>query len=292
MKLRVGVAQMECELGNLAKNLERMEEFVAQAEADQIDLLVFPELALSGYSVRGRFHEMAVRLDSPEVLRLRELSRRVPMAVGLIEETQDIEFYNSAVYFADGKIRHVHRKIYLPTYGVFEEKRFFAQGRDMQAFDTRYGRMAMLVCGDCWHLPLPYTAVHDGADLLLFLVASSREGLAESVDSAAGWHRLNQTYALTMGAFVIFSNRAGSEEGLNFYGASQIVLPNGEIACQAAFDRPDLIAADLDMSQLRRQRIILPFRRDDHLETTLRLTREVMVRKSERQRRFVSEFEE
>lgn len=291
-KFRIGVAQMDCVLGDLATNLATITDYVLRAEAQRVRLLVFPELALSGYSVRGRFHEMAVTIDSPEVERLRELSCRVSIAIGLIEETDDIDFFNSALYLSGGKIRHIHRKLYPPTYGVFEEKRYFGVGHQVRAFDTRLARMSMLVCGDCWHLGLPYLAVHDGADVLLFMAASSMEGLAETVDSRMAWHQLNRCCALTMGAFVVFANRAGSEEGLNFWGSSQIILPNGEVMAEGKQGQPDLVVAEVDMSALRKQRIALPFRRDDQLETTIRLARDVLERKRAREQIFVSELDE
>lgn len=291
-RFRVGIAQMDCVLADVEANLKLVEEFVERAASQQVDLLVFPELALSGYLVRERFHEVATRLDSPAVERLRELSHRMSLVVGILEETEDVDFFNSAVYLSKGAIRHLHRKIYLPTYGRFDERRYFGAGTEVEAFDTSLGRLAMLVCGDCWHLSVPYMAVHDGADVLLVLAASSKQGLAGTVHPRTAWENLNYIYALTMGSFVVFANRAGVEEGLQFWGGSQVVLPDGQVAAQGALDEPDLVVADIDPAVLRRQRIVLPFRRDDQLELTERLAARVLKRKARRRRSFVSELEE
>jgi len=288
--LRVGVAQMECVLGDVDANLEIAADFVARAKQEGVELLVFPELALSGYAIGGRFHKAALRPHGPRARRLRELSRDVAFAIGLIEETEDHEFYNSGLFLSDGNVRHVHRKVYLPNYRQFDERRYFGAGSVVQAFNTPWGRMAMLVCGDAWHLSLPYLAVHDGADLLMIMAASSREGLAENIPCEGAWERMNRSYALTLSTFVVFANRAGSEAGLHFWGGSHVVLPNGNLLCKAKIDEQDLLVCDLDLAQLREQRMVLPFRRDDSLPFTLQLGHRILESKTHRRNGFFSEM--
>lgn len=288
-RLRVGVAQMRCVLGDVDANLEIVADFVARAQRDGVDVLVFPELALSGYNVGPRFHEAALQARSPQAQRLRELSREVALVIGLIEETEDHEFYNSALFLSRGFVRHVHRKIYLPTYRRFDERRYFGSGTLLEAFDTQWSRMAMLVCGDAWHLSLPYLAAHDGADILLVVAASSRQGLTPRISSEESWIRMNRSYALTLSSFVIFSNRAGREGELDFWGGSHVVGPDGNLLGKAAVDKPDLLACDLDLSVLRQQRMILPFRRDDSLPFTLQLGHRILDAKARRRDGFLSE---
>lgn len=268
---RIGIGQIDCAVGDVQQNLELIAEYVERAESQGVELLVFPELALTGYSVGNRFPDVALKVDSPEIDRLMELSRRVAIAAGYIEESHDARFFNSAIYLEDGRIVHIHRKVYPPTYGMFDERRYFGAGRDVSAFDTRFGRMAMLVCGDCWHLPLPYLAAHDGADVLLVLAASSDKSLSADISCRRSWERLNQSYALTLSCFVVFANRVGVEGQLHFWGGSHVVLPNSDMLVQGKIDEPDLVPADLDLALVRKQRIILPFRRDDNLEFTVRL---------------------
>jgi len=289
-ELRVGVAQMECVLGDVDANLDIATDFVARAKEQNVELLVFPELALSGYAIENRFHEAALRPHGPRARRLRELSRDLAVVMGLIEETEDHEFFNSAVYLHKGKVCHVHRKIYLPTYRQFDERRYFGTGTNVEAFETPWGRMAMLVCGDAWHLSLPYLAVHDGADVLLILAASSREGLAANIPCEGAWQRMNRSYALTLSTFVVFANRAGNEAGLHFWGGSHTVLPDGNLMCKAKLGEEDMLVCDLNLDHLRQQRLVLPFRRDDSLAFTLQLGHRILESKTRRRNGFFSEM--
>jgi len=237
--------------------------------------------------MRERFTDAALRLDGPRAAMLAEWSRDIAMVVGLVEEAPDARFFNSAVYFEGGEIRHVHRKIYLPTYGRFDERRWFGAGRRIQAFDTDIGRAAMLVCGDAWHLSVPYLAAHDGADLLIVPATSSNEGLTPSVPVRRAWEHLTTTLALTLSCYVLFVNRAGQEDELDFWGGSHVVLPDGNIAAQAAIGEPDLLFLDVDRTLLRHQRIVLPFRRDDLLGLTLEQGRRIQRRAADRRDAFI-----
>lgn len=289
--LRVGVAQMTCQLSDVEANLDIIAEFVAQARTEGVQLLVFPELATSGYDVGSQFSQAAIRADGAEAKRLQELSQDVDLAVGFIEETENVQFFNSAMYLSGGKIRYVHRKVYPPNYRIFEERRYFGAGEGVGAFNTAWSRMGMLICGDAWHLSLPYLIAHDGANVLNVMAASSTEGLSPSVSSADAWERMNRSYALTLSTFVIFANRVGSEAGLHFWGGSHIILPDGNLLAKAPLHEPDLLVADLDFEMLRHQRLILPFRRDDSLELTVDLGRRIREAKSYRRDGFLCAME-
>lgn len=282
--LRIGIGQIECVRNDLARNLDRIADMVDRAQAENADLLVFPELALTGYLVDSRFSEAAVKLDGPQLDRLRELSQRVDISVGLIEETNASLFYNSAVFLERGKVKHVHRKIYPPTYGMFDERRYFAAGWDVSAFDATYGRMAMLICGDAWHIPLAYLAANDGADVLIILGASSREGLTKTTSCPDAWHAVCRTYALTLSCFVVFANLAGEDGDHHFWGGSFVAGPDGNLIAQSETSEPDLVLADIDFSALRQQRIKLPFRRDDSLVHTIQTAQRVLRAKTRRDR--------
>lgn len=280
--LRVGVAQMQPKLADMPANLDKLEEFVDRAAAAEVDLLVTPELALTGYPLGSWFSSNSVVASSPEFARLKKLSHRVPMMVGLIEETEDTEFFNSAVYINAGKVEHLHRKIYLPTYREFDERRYFMGGWSVTAFETPWCRMGMLVCDDCWHLGLPYLLAHDGADVIIVLAASAVTGLTNKISTRDAWERMNRSYALTLSNFVVFANLVGDIEGTEFWGGSHVVLPDGRFLNQAGFEEEELLVATLDLKQLREQRLILPFRRDDSLSLTTELGREILSRKSQR----------
>lgn len=284
--LHLGIAQFLPTLADKAANLEKIVRFVEQAEEQGVDLLLFPELALTGYPVGNWFSEAAITADCDEIKKLKALSKRVAIVVGVIEESEAVEFFNTALYLKDGEVRHLHRKIYLPTYRQFDERRYFMAGWSVNAFNTPWCRMAILICGDCWHLTLPYLAVHDGADVLLVLAASSKEGLTQEISSPDAWQRMNRSYALTLSTFVAFANLVGSSHDMQFWGGSHVVLPNGNLLAQANFEKEDLLTAELDLKLLRKQRLILPFRRDDSLTLTTELGRQILRRNANRQRGF------
>lgn len=280
--LRLAIAQMHPQVADVRHNLALLEGFAERALAANVDLLVTPELALTGYPVRSWFSSASIGASSPELARLKELSRRIPMIVGLIEETEDTEFFNSAVYLNDGRIDHLHRKIYLPTYREFDERRYFMSGWTVNAFDTPWCRMGLLVCGDSWHLSLPYLLAHDGADVMVVLAASAVTGLTRAISSRDAWERMNRSYALTLSNFVVFANLVGTIDDTEFWGGSHVVLPDGNLLAQASFEEEELLVADLDLTRLREQRLILPFRRDDSLSLTTELAQGILRRKGRR----------
>lgn len=290
---RLAVGQVDCRLGDLSANLARVEQICADAVERGCDFIVFPELVLSGYAVGPGFSAASLSPDSPEVGRLTELSRRIGVALGFIEETEDAEFYNSAICLHGGRLLHVHRKVYLPNYRMFDERRYFGAGHSLSAFGTPWCRMAMLICGDMWHLPMAYLAAHDGADVLLVLAASSDQGLTPAISVRSAWERMNRSAALTLSNFVVFANRVGQEqlrdggESLAFWGGSHVCGPDGELIAQAG-QQEELLVADLDFSALRRQRLVLPFRRDDSLGFTLETGRRIARAKTQRRDGFQS----
>jgi len=283
-KLRIGIGQIEAEAADVEGNLDRIAAMADRAESAGVGHLVLPELALTGYLTDRRFASASVRLDGAPMDRLRELSRRVAITTGFIEETPASIFHNSAVHLEDGRVRHRHRKIYLPTYGIFDERRYYGPGWEVAAFDTAAGRMAILICGDAWHLPLAYLAANDGADVLLILAASSNEGLTETTPCSRAWHWMCCSYALTLSCFVVFANLAGSADGHTFWGGSFVAGPDGNVIAESETSREDLVVADLDFATLREQRIRLPFRRDDSIAHTIALAQRIHRARLRRER--------
>jgi len=279
---RVGIGQIPSLQADIDHNLGLIEAQAHAAQEQGVSTLVFPELALTGYLVDSRFSDMATMLESDRMDRLRALSRNIDLVVGFIEEPPQSLFHNSAVHLSGGEIIHVHRKIYLPTYRMFDERRYFGPGWNVAAYDTAHLRTAMLICGDAWHLPLPYLAAHDGADLLIIIAASSREGLADTTPCGEAWRSMCSSYALTLSSFVVFANLADTGRGdgeYTFWGGSFIAGPDGKFLAKSETASEDLLICDLDPEQLRAQRIRLPFRRDDSLAHTLSLGRRVLNEK-------------
>jgi len=275
------LAQIKPKLGCVADNLALIEERIEQAKAAGADLVLFPELALTGYFLKDLVPEVARRLDSPEITRLIELSRGISIAVGFVEETSDYRFFNSALYLEDGAIRHLHRKVYLPTYGLFDEQRYLARGERFRAFDTKFGRMGILICEDMWHLSSSYILAMDGAATLLCLSSSPGRGVeGESLDSATAWQKLTATTALFLNCRVLYCNRVGYEDGVNFWGGSEYIVPSGESVVRARLLEEDGVSARVEEGALRRERIFSPMLRDENLFVTMQ-----ELRRIERERR-------
>lgn len=270
------LAQIKPKLGCVADNLALIEERIQQAVAAKADLIVFPELALTGYFLKDLVPETARRLDSPEINRLKDLSQNISIAIGFVEETSDYRFYNSAVYLEDGEIRHLHRKVYLPTYGLFDEQRYLARGERFRAFDTKFGRMGMLICEDMWHLSSSYILAMDGAATLICLSSSPGRGVEEAeLGSADAWQSLTATTARFLNCRVLYCNRVGYEDGVNFWGGSEYVAPSGNSVIRGKILEEDLLQAVVDEGSLRRERIFSPMLRDENLFVTMQELRRI-----------------
>jgi len=265
------LAQIKPKLGCVADNLALIEERIEEAKKAGADLIVFPELALTGYFLKDLVPEVARPLDSPEIRRLVELSRDISIAVGFVEESSDYRFFNSALYLEDGAIRHQHRKVYLPTYGLFDEQRYLARGERFRAFDTKFGRMGMLICEDMWHLSASYILAMDGATTLICLSSSPSRGIeGETLGSASAWQKLTATTAMFLNCRVLYCNRVGYEDGVNFWGGSEYVAPSGESMLRGNLLEEDAVSVEVDEGALRRERIFSPMLRDENLSVTMR----------------------
>lgn len=267
MKLTLGLAQINTVLGKPEANLEKHLALAQQAAQAGADLLIFPELSLTGYVLQDLTPAVAHRphSDDPLFHPLLQASKTIDLLVGFVEEDTRNRFYIAAAYLSGGEVRHVHRKVYLPTYGLFDEGRFFAWGDAIQAFETRFGRAGVLICEDFWHASPPYLLWLDGADLFLFTSASPGRGLnkAPILESARWVEHINRAYASLFTAFVAHTNRVGYEDGLNFWGGSTVFDPNGELIVQAPYFEEGVTLAELDLNQLHRTRARLPLLRDE-----------------------------
>ena len=277
MDYTVALAQVKPKLGCVADNLGMIEAAVERGIREKADLAVFPELALTGYFLKDLVPEVARPLDSPEIKRLVELSRYISIAVGFVEAAADYSFYNSALYLEEGAIRHLHRKVYLPTYGLFDEQRYLARGERLRAFDTRFGRIGMLVCEDMWHLSAPYILAMDGATTLLCLSSSPGRGVTveERLGSTAAWQKLTSTTAMFLNCRVLYCNRVGYEDGVNFWGGSEAVDPSGSVIARGQILEEDFVLAQLEEGALRRERIFSPMMRDENLFVTMKELRRI-----------------
>ena len=268
--MRVAVAQVDCTLGDIDANVERAIKSVAAARAENVDLLVFPELSLSGYSVGKVEEDLSIRVSDPRLRRLAAEAGPMGLLIGFCEDGAGVHTYNSAAYFQDGVLVHVHRKLYLPTYDIFEERKHFSPGQRLRAFDTSQDRCAILTCNDAWQPMLAFLAVQDGARLLLMPTSSAQSRFPQRYDSPTYWRDITTFYGRMFQVYVVFANRVGREGELAFWGGSHVVDPWGTVVAEAAVDRPDLLVVDLDLASVRRRRREVPLVREARLGMVLR----------------------
>ncbi|KPL80580.1 hypothetical protein ADN00_01685 [Ornatilinea apprima] len=267
MKINLALAQINTRLGKVEDNLEKHLAYIQEATSNGADLVVFPELSLTGYVLQDLASAVAHKpVSTDPVFRpLLEASQKVDLMVGFVEEDARSRFYISAAYLSRGEVLHVHHKVYLPTYGLFDESRFFAWGDSLEAFDTPFGRLGMLICEDFWHASPPYLLWLDGADILLFQSASPGRGLTyESELNTAHWvDHINRAYASLFTSFVVHCNRVGFEDGLNFWGGASVYDPNGQVLLHASQFEETLAMCEIDLNELHRSRARLPLLRDE-----------------------------
>ncbi len=275
MKIKIALAQINTCLGDPVANLEKHLVYVRQAVQAGVNLLVFPELSLTGYALQDLAATVAhrPRSDDPIFGPLLQASQEIDLVVGFVDEDQRHRFYIAAAYLSGGEVLHIHHKVYLPTYGLFDEGRFFAWGDSVQAFDTRFGRVGIAICEDFWHASPPYILWIDGADILIFTSASPGRGvsLEPKLESARWVEQINRAYANLFTSFVVHANRVGYEDGMNFWGGSTIFDPNGDLVIQGPYHEEALVSTEIDLNQLHRTRARLPLLRDERTNLLQRM---------------------
>jgi len=276
--MKVAVAQFKSVLGDFEKNLQKTIEFSEEARRKGAKVCVFPELNLTGYNVWDITFEVAVQLNSPKLSPLIEMSREIDLIVGLVEESPEHIFYNSALYISNGKIKHVHRKVYLPTYGMFDEGRFFGQGDRVEAFDSALGRSSILICEDLWHMSTVYLSFIQGTEYLFALSASPGRGYREKgmFGNAEVWMNMGEFYGRMTGSYFIYANRVGCEDGFVFSGKSFIASPYGELVAEASPFEEELLIADVKEELVRSARANLPLLRDERPEMVIKNLRRAL----------------
>ncbi|MEO6068666.1 MAG: NAD+ synthase [Gemmatimonadales bacterium] len=274
--LRLAIAQFRPAKGRYAENLARLGALFAEVAgwAEPPELMVLPESALTGYFLEGGVQELALPAEKlfADLAAQHAKSGAPPMDIAIgFYEVHSNRLHNSALYAAlggtDAGIVHVHRKIFLPTYGVFDEERFVEAGKSVRAFDTRWGRAAMLVCEDAWHSLTGTLAALDGAQLIIIPSATPGRGIQPTGDgqrpaNLARWERLAQGIAEEHGVYVAVCHLVGFEGGKGFAGGSVLLSPRGELMAEGPVFEPAIIAATLDLEEVTRARADAPLLAD------------------------------
>lgn len=259
MNTRIAVAQIDVRVGDIDHNLKHHIDYVDEARSNGARIIIFPELSLTGYCIRDLVYDVThvSYHNYPNFEKLLELSKEIHIVAGGVEETSGCKLHNAVFLFANGGMKVVHRKIYLPTYGMFEENRYFLPGDSVHSFDTPIGRWGTLICEDLWHLPLPYLLAQDGAEVIVGISASpTRLGGDTNDEPAVAEINLehHKTYARLLSCYIIFCNRVGFEDGVSFWGGSTIISPGGTIIQQAPFFDDAMIYADILHEEIKRAR--------------------------------------
>jgi N-carbamoylputrescine amidase len=267
-RLRVALVQMKPLKGRYAENLRSAAEAFATLASDPPDLVVLPEGGLTGYFLEGAVYDLALpadRIARDLAHHWREASGDAPVDIvsGFFENDHGT-YYNSAIYLEirpeGDRIVHVHRKMFLPTYGVFDEERFLSRGRKMSAFDTRFGRAAMLVCEDAWHTIVPAVAAIKGARLLIVPSAAPGRGIDGDgeLTSITRWREILRTIAAEHGVYLAYCGLTGFEGGKGMTGSSCIIDPRGETIVEGPASEACILRADLDLREIDLARASLP----------------------------------
>ena len=286
--ITVALAQLAPHLGALDENLERHHELIREARHKSADLVVFPELGLTGYLLQDLNAEVALRRDDPRLVALAQAADGLAAIVSFVEESEDHRLFIAAALLEAGAVHHVHRKVFLPTYGLFDERRFFAPGATLRAVSSERldVRLGICVCEDFWHMATPQLLALDGAQVLVNVSSSPGRDVAAvneaGLGTATSWRTLNRTYAQLTTSYVIFVNRVGVDESITFWGGSEVVSPTGQTVFAAPIHDEGLYLTTLDPVAIRRERIATPLLRDERPEVVLRQLDDIMRDRQER----------
>ncbi len=264
--LQVAVAQIESVPGDLEANARKHLDIVADARAAGIELLLFPELSLTGHGGGADALRLALRRDHRLVGSIARATGAMTTVFGAIEEAPAAQFYNAAIAVRNGEVVHVHRKVNLATYGRLEDGKHFAAGRHIEPFALAPAwRAGLLICADAWNPALVHLAALQDTTLLLVPVSSAIEAVGGDFDNPGGWDTNLRFHALTYGMPVLMANRVGTDGDLTFWGGSRILDPFGNALAAASRTDEQLVRAALDFADVRRARFLLPTVRDANL---------------------------
>lgn len=264
--LRVAVAQIDIAPRDVSRNLDKHLEVIAEARQGGADLLVFPELSLTGYRLGADSYRLGMTIHAEPLSQLASAAGDMHVVVGFVEEAFAAQFFNTSAVLHEGRVLHVHRKLNLATYGDMDEGKFFAEGRYVETFPLPGPyRATVLICSDMWNPGLVHLAALHGATLLLAPTNSSLDAISGDTSKPGRWDIFLRHYATIYGMPIAFANRIGVEEGFSFWGGSRIFDAFGNVCAHADNDEEALLIAEIDYEDVRRARYELPTVRDSNL---------------------------
>jgi len=276
--VKIAIAQCAPALGAMNRNLEMHREWIAKARAAGAKLVVFPELSLTGYHLKDLAADVACAADDPILEPIAHASRDIDITAGFVERSGDAKLHIAQGYWSGGSLRHVHRKVYLPTYGIFDDGRYFGPGERFETFESAVGTAGIAICEDLWHVSVPYLYAAAGASVVFAPADSPGRGVAEGGDlgTAASCRMMDRFYAQYLTVYVVFANRVGLEDGIAFWGGSEVIGPDGTVIARAKEFEPELLVAEIDLELVARERVRNPLLRDERPDLVFRALAERM----------------
>lgn len=277
--MKVALVQIAPRLGDLEYNVKLHQKIAAKAKKENVELLIFPELSLTGYTLKDLAQDVAINPQKdPVFTKITALSHGMAVVFGFVEEGEDGLIYNSSAFLSQGQTLHIHRKVFLPTYGMFEEGKFFAQGKNFRTFSTAFGKAGMMICYDFLHYGASYLLFAGGSGLNIIISAAPGRGVAndQSFSTSSMWELMGKTISRFSSAFVFYCNRVGLEDGKVFAGGSFIYNPGGTLIAQSPYVDEDFLVADIDLEEIKSFRKKWPYRRDDKPEIILEALKRIV----------------
>ena len=258
-KFKVALAQISCKRGDKAENIRKVEDKVTEAKQQGAELVIFPELSLTGYTVRDQIYELAETIPGPSTSVLEKLARKtgtyIVFGMPELSEKTQATIYNAAVLIGPDGLIGKYRKMYLPTHSVFEEKRYFRPGYQTAVFETELGKIGLIICYDIFFPEVSRLTRLKGARLIVCISASPavRRTFFETLTAAR---------AMENTTFLAYVNLVGIEDGLQFWGGSRLIGPNGKVLVRAKYNEEDLVIGAVNYADVRPVETFVPTLKD------------------------------
>lgn len=271
MTVRIAIAQCAPALGAFRRNVALHEEWISRARRAGAALVVFPELSLTGYYVKDLAGDLACGADDEQLRPIADASRDIDVSAGFVERGPDARLHIAQGYWSGGRLVHVHRKVYLPTYGIFDDGRYFGPGERFDVFPSVAGPAGLAICEDLWHVSVPYLYGATGATIVISPASSPGRGVAEGGDlgTAESCRLMDRFYAQYLTLYIVFANRVGHEDGIAFWGGSEVVAPDGSVVARARDFEEELLLAEVDPVLVARERDRNPLIRDERADLVI-----------------------
>lgn len=277
--MKIRAIQFSPALGNIARNFDNHIKYIEAAKKEHTDLIIFPELSISGYHLKDILYDVALPPDHDIIMQFKKLSENIDIIIGAPYEEPAGIFYNSALFFSKGELVHNHRKVQLPNFGMFEEQMIFKAGDRFRTFKIDEFTAGIVICREILFPVSAYMYYLQNVDFLVGISNSPYRGIANvenGFTSLKLWERLGEVFAIQHHMHYVFVNRSGYEDGMGFGGGSFYAAPGTGIVKKAAYFDEDVMDFEIDMEAVRRARIGANYLRDERPEVILKELKRIL----------------